>query len=53
MGTVTEEEKAGVVHHLLDVVEPTDVSFNVIQFCRLALDVIADIHRRGKGIVLW
>lgn len=45
--SVTEEETEGVVHHLLDVVEPTDVSFNVVQYCRLALDTIADIHKRG------
>ncbi|ELR23502.1 tRNA dimethylallyltransferase [Acanthamoeba castellanii str. Neff] len=40
--------QAGVVHHLLDVVEPTDINFNVIEFCRLALATIDDIHSRGN-----
>lgn len=44
---ITEEEKAGVVHHLLDVVEPKD-EFSVSDFDKMATEAINDIIKRGK-----
>lgn len=42
----TSEERRGVVHHLIDVVEPTD-SFSVKQWLTLAERTIAEIRSRG------
>ncbi|MCQ2483575.1 MAG: tRNA (adenosine(37)-N6)-dimethylallyltransferase MiaA [Clostridia bacterium] len=46
-GKVTPEETRGVVHHLIDVVNPND-SFALTDFQHLAYDAIDDIHSRGK-----
>ena len=43
----TEEEKSGIVHHLMDIVEPS-VNFSAADYCELAHRTIADIHQRGK-----
>lgn len=43
----TEEEKDGVVHHLMDFLEPTE-PFSVADYVPMAREVIADIHRRGR-----
>lgn len=43
----TPEDKRGVVHHLLDVVEP-DEEFNAAIFCSLALPLVRDIGKRGR-----
>ncbi len=45
---VTEDEKGGVMHHVMDVVDPTDVTFNVLCYTNLATRAIADIHSRGR-----
>ncbi len=42
-----EEEKQGVLHHLLDVCEPTE-NFSLGDYLVLARKAIEDIHRRGK-----
>lgn len=44
---ITEEEKAEVVHHLLDVVNPED-EFSVSDFDQKATAAIKDIMQRGK-----
>ncbi len=41
------DERAGIPHHLLDIVEP-DERFSVGQYRRLAMDHIARIHAKGK-----
>ena len=41
------EERAGIPHHLLDIVDP-DERFSVGQYRRLAMEHIAHIHARGK-----
>ncbi|QSX09632.1 tRNA (adenosine(37)-N6)-dimethylallyltransferase MiaA [Alkalibacter rhizosphaerae] len=41
------EERQGIVHHLMDVVEPWE-SFTVAQYRRLAVEAIDDIASRGK-----
>jgi len=43
----TPEERKGVVHHLIDVIEP-DQEFSVAHYQERARAVIEDIHRRGK-----
>lgn len=43
----TPEERARVLHHLIDIVEP-DQEFHVAQFQTAAYAAIDDIRRRGK-----
>jgi tRNA dimethylallyltransferase len=43
-----EAEKMGIVHHLLDVVDP-DQPFNAAIYRRMALPVVEDIIRRGNA----
>ncbi|HLT57378.1 MAG: tRNA (adenosine(37)-N6)-dimethylallyltransferase MiaA [Limnochordales bacterium] len=45
------EERGGVPHHCLDLVDPRD-AFNVADYRRHALAAIADIHRRGRLPIL-
>ena len=47
----TAEQRAGVPHHLLDLVE-SDGEFNLALFLRHARTVIEDIHARGRLPVL-
>jgi tRNA dimethylallyltransferase len=44
---ITKDEMQGVPHHLIDIKEPWE-TFSVAEFKRLADEVIADIHDRGK-----
>tara|TARA_B100001971_G_C18257274_1_gene583255 strand:+ start:2469 stop:3404 length:936 start_codon:yes stop_codon:yes gene_type:complete len=44
---LTVEERAGIPHHLLDIVNP-DERFSVGQYRRLAMEHIARIHAKGK-----
>lgn len=46
-GKVTEREKRGIPHHLLDVVEPTE-RFTALDWRQQAEKAIADITSRGK-----
>jgi len=41
------EERAGIPHHLLDIVDPAE-RFSVGQYRRLAVEHIARIHAKGK-----
>lgn len=43
---ITREEMAGVPHHLIDVLEPTE-EFNVVVFQRLAKQAAGEIYSRG------
>ena len=43
---ITREEMAGVPHHLIDVLEPTE-EFNVVVFQKLAKQVVGEIYGRG------
>lgn len=47
----TREERARVVHHLIDVVEPTE-PFSVARYAELAHQAIAAIHTRGHLPIL-
>lgn len=44
---ITKEEMAGVKHHLIDCLEPTE-DFHVVKFKELAEDAMEDIYKRGK-----
>ena len=44
----TEEEKRGVPHHLIDIVDYTDGDYNVACFARDAARAIGDIVSRGR-----
>ncbi len=43
----TLAERGGIPHHLIDILDPSE-SFSTGQFRNLALDLMADITRRGK-----
>ena len=45
------EARRRVPHHLIDILEP-DEEFNAFDFKTLALNHIADLHRRGKIPIL-
>ncbi len=47
----TAEERGGIPHHMIDVVEPNE-NFSVSDFERLALPVVEEILARGKVPVL-
>ncbi len=48
---ITTEEMAGVPHHLIDVLEPTE-AFNVVIFQKLAKEAMAGIYERGHIPIL-
>jgi len=50
-GKITEKERQGVPHHLLDVVDPQEY-FSVHDYKQRADTVIADIHDRDKLPIL-
>ena len=47
----TEEEKCGIVHHLIDAVEP-DAPFSCAEYVTLATQAVKDIMARGKLPIL-
>ncbi len=47
----TEEEKQGIPHHLIDVVDPKE-SFSAADFSTLAEKTISDIESRGKTPIM-
>lgn len=48
---VTEEERCGVPHHLIDILDPKE-AFNVCAFSRLAKEAIRKIHEAGNIPIL-
>lgn len=42
----TKEEMQGIVHHMIDIVPPTE-SFSVERFTSLASSIIEDVYKRG------
>ncbi len=46
-----EEEKQGIVHHMLDVAEP-DEDFSVSRYCAMATPIVEDIVARGKVAII-
>ena len=47
----TLEERAGIVHHMLDVAEPNE-AFSVSRYCQMATPILEDILERGKTAVV-
>ena len=47
----TREEMGGIVHHMIDVVEPTE-DFSVSRYCAMATPILEDILARGKTAVI-
>lgn len=48
---ITEEEKRGVVHHLIDVLEPQE-DLTIAHFKKMATEAINDCHARGVMPIL-
>ena len=47
----TEEEMAGIPHHMLSVAEP-DEDFSVSRYCEMANPIVEDILSRGKTAII-
>ena len=47
----TEEDKQGIVHHMLDVAEPWE-EFSVSRYCNMAAPIVDDIIARGKTAII-
>ena len=47
----TEEERQGIVHHMLSVAEP-DEDFSVSRYCEMASPIVDDILARGKTAII-
>lgn len=47
----TPDERGGIPHHLIDILDPSE-AFSTGQFRKQALDLMADITRRGKIPIL-
>ena len=47
----TMQERAGIVHHMLDVAEPQE-DFSVSRYCAMATPIVDDILSRGKTAII-
>ncbi len=47
----SEEERQGIVHHMIDVAEP-DEDFSVSRYCAMAAPIVDDILTRGKTAII-
>ena len=47
----TVEEMDGIVHHMIDIVEP-DQDFSVSKYCDMAAPIVDDIAARGKTAII-
>lgn len=50
-GKASAQERAQIPHHLIDVVAP-DYPYDVGQYKQDAMDAIAEIHARGRAVIL-
>ncbi|RKW21655.1 tRNA (adenosine(37)-N6)-dimethylallyltransferase MiaA [Candidatus Gracilibacteria bacterium] len=50
-GKVTEEEKEGIIHHMIDIIEPNQ-EYSVGEFKKEAEKIIKNIFRKGKIPIL-
>ena len=48
---ITEKEKEGIPHYLIDVLDPSE-EFNIVLFQQLAKEAIKQIHEKGKIPIL-
>ena len=44
------EDRGGILHHLIDIVDPSD-NYSLAQYVNEAADKIADIHLRNKNVL--
>jgi len=52
-GKVTEEEKEGIIHHMIDIIEPNQ-EYSVWEFKKEAEKIIKNIFRKGEiPILCW
>lgn len=47
----TPEEMEGIVHHMLDVADPSE-DFSVSRYCEMAAPIVDDIVARGKTAII-
>ena len=47
----TMQERAGIVHHMLDVADPQE-DFSVSRYCTMATPIVDDILSRGKTAII-
>ena len=47
----TTDEMQGIVHHMIDVAEPTE-DFSVSRYCEMATPIVDDIIARGKTAII-
>lgn len=47
----TVQERAGIVHHMLDVADPQE-DFSVSRYCAMATPIVDDILSRGKTAII-
>ena len=47
----SEEEKQGIIHHMIDVCDP-DEDFSVSRYCAMAAPIVDDILARGKTAII-
>ena len=47
----TAEEMQGIVHHMIDIIEPTE-DFSVSRYCEMATPIVEDILSRGKTAIV-
>ena len=47
----TQEEMQGIVHHMIDVAEPSE-DFSVSRYCNMAAPIVDDILARGKTAII-
>ena len=47
----TLDEMQGIVHHMIDVAEPTE-DFSVSRYCEMATPIVDDIIARGKTAII-
>ena len=45
------EDREGIVHHMLDVAEPSE-DFSVSRYCEMATPIVEDIISRGKTAII-
>ena len=47
----TMEERQGIVHHMMDIIEPWE-DFSVSRYCEMAAPIVDDIISRGKTAII-
>ena len=45
------EERQGIVHHMMDIIEPWE-TFSVSRYCEMAAPIVDDIISRGKTAII-